>query len=221
VSATSGCGPGRPAPCPALLLPGEGVGADPGTRRALHSGAGEGPNGMTATSTASSSASRDRPVAERPGQPRGGAGLFEAGDSWTGYVESARARLVEQRAFRLAQLEELTDLASDGLAAAGPEEVRGALRAAARAALSDVDSALRRIEQGTYGRCPGCGGAMSLARLDAIPSAPLCGACHRAVETGRRRGLPPSPARANPSDRARISRRSPRVTRRDGRGSGR
>jgi RNA polymerase-binding transcription factor DksA len=118
-----------------------------------------------------------------------GANFRDWGGPWDSWVESARMRLLEQRAFRTKQLEELGDPRSGRLAAAGSAEVRGALRAAARAALLDVDAALRRIEKGTYGHCPRCGESISLDRLDAVPSAPLCGACHRAVDTGEHRGL--------------------------------
>src|SRR5688572_13690552 len=59
---------------------------------------------------------------------------------------SVRVRLLEQRAFRSMQLAELENPGRGGLAAAGPTEVRGALRVAALAALSDVEAALRRIE---------------------------------------------------------------------------
>jgi RNA polymerase-binding transcription factor DksA len=92
------------------------------------------------------------------------------------------ARLVEQRSFRVQQLEDLVDRGDDRALGAGPAEVRHALRAAAEAALADVDAALRRIEQGTYGRCASCAGMVSRARLEAVPSAPLCGTCHHALD---------------------------------------
>jgi DnaK suppressor protein len=45
------------------------------------------------------------------------------------------------------------------------------------AALSDVDRALEKVEDGTYGRCDACARAIGADRLDAIPSATLCVAC--------------------------------------------
>jgi RNA polymerase-binding transcription factor DksA len=96
------------------------------------------------------------------------------------WIESARARLEEQRSFRARQIEELAGGCTDGVLDAGSVEVQQALRAAAVAALADVDAALRRIEQGTYGRCSSCAGMVSRARLEAVPSAPLCGTCHHA-----------------------------------------
>lgn len=76
-------------------------------------------------------------------------------------------------------MRQLAELAGDG-ALVGPAEIQEALRSAAVAALADVDAALVRIELGTYGRCASCAGIVSRARLEAVPSAPLCGTCHHA-----------------------------------------
>jgi RNA polymerase-binding transcription factor DksA len=43
--------------------------------------------------------------------------------------------------------------------------------------LAEIDAALRRIEEGRYGVCLACGGAMGLHRLRAIPEARLCVSC--------------------------------------------
>ncbi len=42
------------------------------------------------------------------------------------------------------------------------------------AELADVEHALRRLDEGTYGRCEACGRPIDEARLDAIPAARLC-----------------------------------------------
>jgi len=42
------------------------------------------------------------------------------------------------------------------------------------AELADVEHALRRLDEGTYGRCEACGRPIGDARLDAIPAARLC-----------------------------------------------
>ncbi len=115
---------------------------------------------------------------------RGQAGLPA---SW---VESARVRLLEQRSFRLAQLEELAPDEGAQVGEGGPTEVRDALRGAAEAALADVDAALRRMEQGTYGRCARCAAMVSRSRLEAVPSAPLCWTCHLALDVSRRTPVP-------------------------------
>jgi len=40
-----------------------------------------------------------------------------------------------------------------------------------------IDEALRRIEDGTYGKCHGCGKQIQLPRLKAVPHARLCIQC--------------------------------------------
>jgi RNA polymerase-binding transcription factor DksA len=52
-----------------------------------------------------------------------------------------------------------------------------------RRELAEVEDALRRIEEGRYGRCEACGGAMGLQRIRAIPEARFCLSC-----SGRREG---------------------------------
>jgi DnaK suppressor protein len=44
-------------------------------------------------------------------------------------------------------------------------------------ALDDVDHALAKLDAGEYGRCESCGGAISDARLEAMPTARTCVAC--------------------------------------------
>ncbi len=46
-----------------------------------------------------------------------------------------------------------------------------------RRELADIDAALRRIEEGRYGRCEACGGPMGLQRIRAIPEARYCVSC--------------------------------------------
>ena len=52
----------------------------------------------------------------------------------------------------------------------------------ARDLLDQVERALRKISDGTYGRCANCGKAIEAARLKALPHASLCIACKRAEE---------------------------------------
>ena len=40
--------------------------------------------------------------------------------------------------------------------------------------LADVEHALKRLDEGTYGFCEACGGAISASRLEAVPAARLC-----------------------------------------------
>ncbi|MBY0525937.1 MAG: TraR/DksA C4-type zinc finger protein [Gemmataceae bacterium] len=43
--------------------------------------------------------------------------------------------------------------------------------------LRQADAALRRIDEGAYGRCENCGGDISTARLDAVPYTAYCVDC--------------------------------------------
>ena len=40
--------------------------------------------------------------------------------------------------------------------------------------LSEIEAALKRIDNGTYGRCTACGKEIGIERLDAYPWASLC-----------------------------------------------
>jgi DnaK suppressor protein len=52
-----------------------------------------------------------------------------------------------------------------------------ALSAQARAAVDEIDRALRKIDAGTYGVCERCANPIPRARLKALPYAALCVAC--------------------------------------------
>lgn len=43
--------------------------------------------------------------------------------------------------------------------------------------LEQIEAALKRIEEGTFGRCEECGAGIPKARLEAIPYAALCVKC--------------------------------------------
>jgi DnaK suppressor protein len=43
--------------------------------------------------------------------------------------------------------------------------------------LGDIDAALLRIDEGTFGKCKTCGGAIALGRLQARPQATQCISC--------------------------------------------
>jgi RNA polymerase-binding transcription factor DksA len=53
----------------------------------------------------------------------------------------------------------------------------GALLAHARAHLTEVTEAVRRLDAGTYGRCERCGGDIAAERLEARPTARTCFDC--------------------------------------------
>jgi RNA polymerase-binding protein DksA len=50
--------------------------------------------------------------------------------------------------------------------------------------LADIDAALKRIEDGTYGTCTNCGKQIAPERLEARPWATLCIDCQRERERG-------------------------------------
>ena len=50
--------------------------------------------------------------------------------------------------------------------------------------LVDIDAALKRIDEGTYGTCVSCGNEIPLGRLEAHPAASLCIDCKRRAEGG-------------------------------------
>ena len=56
-----------------------------------------------------------------------------------------------------------------------------ALRENFKRVLEDIEVALARIEQGTYGSCAECGREIERARLQVLPQATLCSHCSAAV----------------------------------------
>lgn len=56
--------------------------------------------------------------------------------------------------------------------------------------LRDVESALARLERGTYGLCVDCGNPLPYVRLDAVPEASRC--LHCETERERMRASPAS-----------------------------
>ncbi len=53
--------------------------------------------------------------------------------------------------------------------------------------LYHIDEALRRIQDGTFGKCHICGGNISAPRLSAVPHARLCIQCKEAEEKKKAR----------------------------------
>lgn len=100
-------------------------------------------------------------------------------------ASAARAHLESERTSLRRQLAELgADGRSDGLAfdegfadssqvAAEQGEVRS-LAANLQSLLDDVDRALVKLDDGTYGACEECGQAIASARLEAMPASRYC-----------------------------------------------
>lgn len=97
------------------------------------------------------------------------------------------AALHEQRQFRVEQLVQLADVESSGANPYGSLEVTAALKRAAVHALTEIDAALERLHDGSYGRCTSCGRDILRERLEVLPAAALCMACQRRADED---GLP-------------------------------
>jgi RNA polymerase-binding transcription factor DksA len=65
--------------------------------------------------------------------------------------------------------------------------VHAVLDANAREALSEIDAALARLADGTYGLWEGCGRPIPAERLAALPAARLCVACQQRQQQQARR----------------------------------
>ena len=65
------------------------------------------------------------------------------------------------------------DLASDYFT----QERQFALRSVEVQKLQQIEDALVRMNEGTYGRCTQCNGPIAQERLEALPSATLCMEC--------------------------------------------
>ena len=67
-------------------------------------------------------------------------------------------------------------------------QVTYALRLAARSALTAIDAALRRLEEGSYGTCQRCAEPIPWDRLDVLPMTGLCTRCQFLAESGQSSG---------------------------------
>jgi RNA polymerase-binding transcription factor DksA len=86
-----------------------------------------------------------------------------------------RRRLEEERRFRVDQL---AALEAESCPTTPHESVHRALLIAASTALDEIDAALDRLSSGRYGRCVTCSAELPAERLDVLPMAALCMACH-------------------------------------------
>jgi RNA polymerase-binding protein DksA len=92
-------------------------------------------------------------------------------------LESERAAMIE--AARAANTDDEHD--PEGATLAFEREHAAALTGQARAHLTEIDAALRRLDEGAYGICTSCGGPIGAARLAARPTAATCITCASAV----------------------------------------
>jgi DnaK suppressor protein len=64
----------------------------------------------------------------------------------------------------------------------GSEEMASQLAELDARELHQIERALQRLKQGTYGICEGCGCKIPVGRLNALPYTTLCIACQREME---------------------------------------
>ena len=116
-------------------------------------------------------------------------------------VESFRTALLEERE-RVAQAianlrddhpgridEEVEEIAAiaenhpaDTATATLDREIDYSLEEHSTRVLSEIDAALKRVDDGTYGTCTKCGAEIPTERLEASPWAALCIECKRQAE---------------------------------------
>ncbi len=77
----------------------------------------------------------------------------------------------------------MAELGSDN----SDQELTLSLLGSDKNALDQVEAAIARLEEGSYGRCEECGGKIPGPRLEAIPYATLCIQCASAQELRRPR----------------------------------
>jgi len=118
----------------------------------------------------------------------------EAGAAATSNAPTAdyRSLLEEEREQLVAKLSEIGYSTTGALAPDGPSydhnfadssqvtAERGeaeALASKLRETLDEVERALAKLDEGTYGICEGCGSSINPSRLEAMPAARFCISC--------------------------------------------
>jgi len=115
-------------------------------------------------------------------------------------LEYFRKLLLEERrqAIENLQAERATALqGDDGVEDAGDESELDLNRSTAfdlagreSTLIEEIDEALRRIDDGTYGQCARCGKAIDEARLRAMPTARYDAECQSAIEAAQGANTP-------------------------------
>lgn len=110
-----------------------------------------------------------------------GAGLIEERAQLLGNVEGLDAE-ADVKNWRESGFD---DDPADAGSASFERETAQSLSLHARNLLSQIEDALRRLDDGTFGDCVTCGRRIELERLEAIPYTTQCMDCRRREETGR------------------------------------
>jgi DnaK suppressor protein len=98
--------------------------------------------------------------------------------SGTTHLAELRASLSEEFAMQTARLKDLTEISAD-TGDPGEAHNQAALLAATRHSVEQIAGALRRIADGTYGRCGQCGSGIPVERLEVLPHAQFCVPCQQ------------------------------------------
>ena len=80
--------------------------------------------------------------------------------------------------------EEITQDIADKASSSYTKEFLFSLSDGERVLLQQIDQALVRIDEGTYGPCTHCGSAIPEKRLEAVPWTPYCVECMELAEKG-------------------------------------
>jgi RNA polymerase-binding transcription factor DksA len=99
-------------------------------------------------------------------------------------LRTLREQLEEQRRFRTDQLAQLRAADAEPAADAAEHEITESLLHGSRVALREIEAALERMADGSYGACTGCGTALPPARLEVLPQLALCPDCQYADAAG-------------------------------------
>jgi DnaK suppressor protein len=117
-------------------------------------------------------------------------------------LQALREKLLERRTKLLSELDQdyrqLKDHANESRPGTGDvsdiaadiSDGEMALQAAQNESgeIAQIDEALGKIEDGTYGLCEMCGGRIPQARIEVLPFVTLCVKCKEAEERGRGEG---------------------------------
>ena len=115
-------------------------------------------------------------------------------------LERFKVRLLEERAHILNDMNKLikesNELGKDGTMDIGDEasdlsnrQLLLSLNEADMKKLKEIDEALERIEEGTYGICEECGEPISIKRLEVKPTALYCVECKSRLEKFEKREM--------------------------------
>ena len=108
-------------------------------------------------------------------------------DSLARKLREQRTSLMREVGVAEADLESLSESRDSELEERAEEDrlrrLLSRLDVRARMEVEDIDAALDRIADGTFGRCGRCGEGIPLPRLRALPTARHCLACARALES--------------------------------------